>query len=97
MPACRDNVERGLQSETELEGKEAKTKTLTRAVIEQLKPIRTLLHTVFHGSGTTLNAFRGKVDLTTDLLDPLIYAPFCSHYQRKLFVRCCISSISTLH
>ncbi len=56
MPACRDNVERGLQSETELEGKDAKT--LTRAVIEQLKPIRTLLHTVFHGSGTTLNVYR---------------------------------------
>ena len=46
MPTCRDNVERGLQSGTELEGKDAKT--LTREVIEKLKPIRTLLHTVHY-------------------------------------------------
>ena len=62
MPACRNNVERGLQSETELEGKDAKT--LTRAVIEQLKPIRTLLHTA-----TTDNEkeFAGHKDIATAL------------------------------
>ena len=55
MPACRDNVERGLQAETEIEGMDAKS--LTREVIEQLKPIRTLLHTA-----TTDN---GKADIRT--------------------------------
>ena len=55
MPACRDNVERGLQSGTELEGKDAKS--LTREVIEKQKSIRTLLHTA-----TTDN---GKADIRT--------------------------------
>ena len=62
MPACRDNVERGLQSGTELEGKEAKT--LTRAVIEQLKPIRTLLHTATTDNG---KEFAGHKDFATAL------------------------------
>ena len=62
MPACRDNVERGLQSETELEGKDAKT--LTRAVIEQLKPIRTLLHTATTDNG---KEFAGHKDIATAL------------------------------
>ena len=62
MPACRDNVERGLQSETELEGKEAKI--LTRAVIEQLKPIRTLLHTATTDNG---KEFAGHKDFATAL------------------------------
>ena len=62
MPACRDNVERGLQSGTELEGKDAKI--LTRAVIEQLKPIRTLLHTATTDNG---KEFAGHKDIATAL------------------------------
>ena len=62
MPACRDNVERGLQSGTELEGKDAKT--LTREVIEKLKPIRTLLHTATTDNG---KEFAGHKDIATAL------------------------------
>ena len=62
MPACRDNVERGLQSGTELEGKDAKS--LTRKVIEQLKPIRTLLHTATTDNG---KEFAGHKDIATAL------------------------------
>ena len=62
MPACRDNVERGLQSGTELEGKDAKT--LTRALIEQLNPIRTLLHTATTDNG---KEFAGHKDIATAL------------------------------
>jgi len=62
MPACRDNVERGLQSGTELEGKDAKS--LTREVIEKQKPIRTLLHTATTDNG---KEFAGHKDIALDI------------------------------
>ena len=70
MPTCRDNVERGLQSGTELEGKDAKI--LTRAVIEQLNPIRTLLHTATTDNG---KEFAGHKDIATALGIDVYFAP----------------------